>query len=538
MRFHCSKLFCVLLIGLSACQSPMDEYGERMIFRYNQSSGISSLDPVYARVQGNIWAVHQLFSTLVELDHALHPVPALARSWEITDSGRTYLFHLRTDVLFHPSAHLTSRRLTAEDVAFSLERLRSEQWASPGTWVMAPVSRIEVKNDSTLKIELSQRFPPFLSTLSMAYASVVSKEAVQKLGAAFGEEPVGTGPFQFQRWLPNEKLVLRKNDAYFLRDQHGVSLPYIDAVSIRFLPDKQAEYLELLRGRIDMISGLDPSYIHDLVDDQGDLSKRHRAQLVMEKGNYLNTEYLGIFQGPVNGSPHCLQDRRLRKAFHAAIDRPSMLQYLRKGMGNPRVSGLIPQGLSGRYESIEKQLYQPDSARKWIRDWQVENEGQVPAFTLHTPANYRDLCEFIQAQLIAVGFEVQVEIVPASLLREGMAQGKFQVFRASWIADYPDAQNYLSLFVSGNRSPFGPNYTHFNDPQLDALYLKSLGLTEDSLRSELYRKMDSLTQWQLPLIPLFYDEALRFHGKEWHGLEPNPLNLLDLRRVHRKEKDA
>ena len=538
MHTHCSKLVCVLLIGLSACHSPMPEDQDRMIFRYNQSSGISSLDPVYARVQGNIWAVHQLFSTLVELDEALRPVPALARSWEITDSGRTYLFHLRTDVLFHPSAHLSKRELTAEDVAFSLQRLRDDQWASPGAWVMAPVSKIEVKNDSTLEIELTQRFPPFLSTLSMAYASVVSKEAVQKLGAAFGEAPVGTGPFQFQRWLPDEKLVLRKNEAYFLRDAQGVALPYLDAVSIRFLPDKQAEYLELLRGRIDMISGLDPSYIHDLVDDKGELSARHRQKLVMKKGNYLNTEYLGIFQGPVQGSPHCLQDRRLRNAFHAAIDRPSMLQYLRKGMGNPHVSGLIPQGLSGRYESIEKQLYQPDSARKWIGQWQMKNEGQRPAFTIHTPANYRDLCEFIQAQLIAVGFEVQVEIVPASLLREGMAQGKFEVFRASWIADYPDAQNYLSLFVSGNHSPFGPNYTHFNDPQLDALYLKSQGLTEDSLRSELYREMDSLTQWQLPLIPLFYDEALRFHGKEWHGLEPNPLNLLDLSRVYRKEKET
>ncbi len=187
MHTHCSKLLCVLLIGLSACHSPMPEDQDRMIFRYNQSSGISSLDPVYARVQGNIWAVHQLFSTLVELDEALRPVPALARSWEIADSGRTYLFHLRTDVLFHPSAHLSKRKLTAEDVAFSLQRLQDDQWASPGAWVMAPVSRIKVKNDSTLEIELTQRFPPFLSTLSMAYASVVSKEAVQNLGAAFGE---------------------------------------------------------------------------------------------------------------------------------------------------------------------------------------------------------------------------------------------------------------------------------------------------------------------------------------------------------------
>ena len=289
------------------------------------------------------------------------------------------------------------------------------------------------------------------------------------MGAAFGEAPVGSG-LKFQRWLPDEKLVLRKNEAYFLRDTQGVSLPYLDAVSIRFLPDKQAEYLELLQGRIDMISGLDPSYIHDLVDDKGELAVRHRQQLVMKKGNYLNTEYLGIFQGPVNGSPHCLQDRRLRKAFHAAIDRPSMLQYLRKGIGNPHVSGLIPQGLSGRYESSTNRPYQPDSARKWIDDWQMENQGATRIHHPHHPITGICASSFKRN---SSPLDSAVEIVPASLLREGMARGKSQVFRASWIADYPDAQNYRLLCKA--TIPFRPNYTHFNI-RSSCLYLQSQGL--------------------------------------------------------------
>lgn len=532
-----SRILLVFLIPLMAisCSENREDHDDKMIFRYNQYSGISSLDPAFARIQGNIWAVNQIFNTLVELDDDLKPIPSIAKGWEISEEGRTYTFYLRKDVMFHSfNSELPSTLLRAQDVEFSLNRIRDPKLASPGRWIMKPVKSMEAPNDSMLVIHLHEPFPPFLSTMSMAYASIVSQAGVDFYGEDFGKSPVGSGPFQFQRWLRDEKLVLRKNPNYFEFDNEGDRLPYLDAISIRFLPDKQSEYLELLQGKIDMISGLDPSYIHDILTLEGDLNEKYVEQLEMKKGPYLNTEYLGINQENIQEEPHCLQDRRLRQAFTMSFDRSVMLKYLRRDMGNPAYNGLIPLGMNGRFSENEGNIYNPDSSKALVNLWMQENNGLKPKVTINTTSSYLDLCEFVQTALLSVGFEATVELMPSSLLREGMATSKLQVFRASWIADYPDAQNYLSLFYSGNFTPNGPNYTHFKNPLFDSLYSASLSISDDSLRYTVYQKLDSISSNHLPVIPLFYDQAVRFHQSGWVGLEPDPMNLLDLKRVYRK----
>jgi peptide/nickel transport system substrate-binding protein len=122
-------------------------------------------------------------------------------------------------------------------------------------------------------------------------------------------------------------------------------------------------------------------------------------------------------------------------------------------------------------------------------------------------------------------------VSPPATLRQAVATGKSLFFRASWIADYADAENYLSLFYSKNHSPNGPNYTHFEDEQFDSWYEQARITSDAGLRKELYQKMDSLVMTAAPVVPLFYDQVVRFYPKSIKGLEANPLNLLDLRRV-------
>jgi len=128
---------------------------------------------------------------------------------------------------------------------------------------------------------------------------------------------------------------------------------------------------------------------------------------------------------------------------------------------------------------------------------------------------------------------VAIEVMPNSALRQGMATGKVDFFRGSWIADYPDAENYFSLFYSKNFAPNGPNYTHFKSEVYDDLYEKSFLETDDEERFELYQKMDSIIIAEAPVIPLFYDKAVRFAGKNVANLGVNPLNLLQLKRVRK-----
>jgi len=155
---------------------------------------------------------------------------------------------------------------------------------------------------------------------------------------------------------------------------------------------------------------------------------------------------------------------------------------------------------------------------------------------LATDANYVDLCEYIQRELQKIGISIKVEVMPPATLKQARSQGKLEMFRSNWIADYPDAENYLSLFYSKNFSPMGPNYTHHQNPLFDAYYEKSFKINDAAARAKVYQKMDSIAMSSQPLIPLFYDQVVRFKQKGVQGLTINPVNVLLLKKV-KKEKN-
>ena len=168
---------------------------------------------------------------------------------------------------------------------------------------------------------------------------------------------------------------------------------------------------------------------------------------------------------------------------------------------------------------------------KLIKGFKDESGILDPKIKLTTTANYLSFCEYIQRELKNNGLNIDIEVIPAAALKEAKANGKLSMFRASWIADYPDAQNYLSLFYSKNFSPFGPNYSFFNNQEFDNLYQQSFGVTGIKKRIKLYQKMDALINTEIPVIPLFYDEVIRFTSKKVKGLGINSINLLNLKSV-------
>jgi len=155
----------------------------------------------------------------------------------------------------------------------------------------------------------------------------------------------------------------------------------------------------------------------------------------------------------------------------------------------------------------------------------------LPPITLTTNASYLDLCKFIQSQLGEIGITIKIDVTPPATLREMIAQSKVSFFRGSWIADYPDAENYLSLFYTPNFCPAGPNYTHFSSPVFDTFYQECMHEANDSVRGIKYMQMDRLLMDEAPVVVLYYDEVLRFSRKNISGLGSNPLNLLNLKHV-------
>ena len=521
-----------LVMAVFGCDSSKKSNREKEVFRYNEHKNISGLDPAFAKDNADIWAVHQLFNGLVQMDNNMNILPCIASSWEISDEGKMYTFNLRKDVLFHPHKQFgagKTRAVTAEDFVYSFQRLSDPKVASPGGWAVSIIKDFKVINKSTLQIQLKNAFPAFLGLLTMKYFSVVPKEIVDFYGSSFRSNPIGTGPFKFKRWSENNKLVFRRNPQYFEVDKNGNKLPYLEAIAITFLPDKQSEYLQFVQGNLDFVSGLDASYKDDILTPKGELNPKYSNRFQMLRSPYLNTEYLGFFM-PSETSE--IESKRIRQAINYGFDREKMMLYLRNGIGIPAHGGFIPKGLPGHDDAVGY-TYQPEKAKALIEDYKALSNNPEPTITITTNENYLNFCEFIQRALLDIGLNVTIEVVPASTLKTAKANGKLDVFRASWVADYPDAENYLSLFYSENFTPNGPNYTHFKNDTFDQLYRRSLSESDTKTRLELHKKMDQIVTEEAPVVVLFYDEVVRFTQKNIEGLGINPTNLLELKNVQK-----
>ncbi len=515
------------VLAFTACSEKKTRFTDNDVFRYNESANIQTLDPAFARNMAIIWPCTQLFNGLVQLDDSLKVRPDIAKSWKISDDGLHYEFILRRDVYFHKHVNFgkdSTRTVTASDFVYSFDRVLSKELASPGTWVFQNVKDYKAVNDTVFEINLQKPFPAFLSLLSMKYASVVPKEVAGDPTVDFRSHPIGTGPFLFKMWEENVKLVLRKNPLYYEKDRKGVPLPYLESVAITFLPDKQSGFMQFVQGKIDMISGLDPSYKDELLQPNGQLQQKYEGKIQMLTGPYLNTEYLGF-----NMEDPLMKDVRIRRALNHGFDRVKLVSYLRNGMGDGKVNGMIPNGLKG-FEHAKDPLFEPAKARELILDVKKERKEPIQ-IVLSTNNTYLDIAEYLQREWEKLGVKVKVDVMPPSTLRQAMATTKVSFFRGSWIADYPDAENYLSLFYSKNFTPNGPNYTHFKNTVFDRMYQQALQTVGEEERTLLYREMDALIAKEVPVIVLFYDKVARFAQKNIEGLQPNAMNSLNLKYV-------
>tara|TARA_B100001109_G_C18860643_1_gene473791 strand:- start:286 stop:1914 length:1629 start_codon:yes stop_codon:yes gene_type:complete len=539
MRFSWHILILFSLIFSACHQYEIDQ--SKQIFRYNISEGVSSLDPAFARSLENVSTVGHLFNGLVQMDEELNIQACIAKSWKVLDSGLRYQFVLRNDVYFHDSPVFVSReeqRVKAKDFVYSLNRLVDQKLLSPGKWVMNSVRRTEsgtldivAVNDSVLEIKLQHPFPPFLGILSMAYCSVVPEKVILKNENDFRAHPIGTGPFKFKYWKEGSKLVLLKNDNYFEKDTEGNYLPYLDALAISFTKDEEVSFLKFLKGEMDYLSGLKGSYKDELLDATGQLNSKYKSKIKLVKSPYLNTEYLGFLLN--SDSTNIVSNKWIRKAINFGFDRKKMLKYLRNNMGTPAEQGFIPKGLPSYDSSQKGYQFNADSVYYYLAKAGYMKGNLIPTITLSTTAQYIDLCEYIQHQLKAFGFDIQIEVNQAATNNEMIAFGKKDFFRKSWVADYPDAENYLSLFYSKNFSPNGPNYTHFQSKQYDSLYEAAMKLPDLAQRKGLYRKMNQLIIDEAPVVPLFYDEVVRFIPPSISGVGVNPMNILVLKHARK-----
>ena len=509
------------------------------VFHYNEHSGITSLDPAFAKSQATMWPAHQLFNTLVEVNDSLEIVPSLAKRWDVSADRLTYIFHLRDDVFFHGDdafENKKGRKLTAKDIEFSLLRIIDKKTASPGAWIfnrkVDPLQPFKAIDDTTFQVKLIRPYNPILGILSMQYCSIVPKEAVEKYGSDFRRHPVGSGPFRFVAWEEGQALVLTKNENYFEKDSAGNRLPYLDGIKVSFYDSKATEFLLFRQKKLDFINDIEASFKDEILTKKGALRKEWEKKIQLQVNPYLNIEYLGILVDSTNdlvkNSP--LLSKKIRQAINYGFDRQKMVLYLRNSLGTPAESGFVPLGLPSFDSSAVKGYhYDPAKSNQLLAEAGFPNGKNLPAIKLLTIALYSDMADFIAQQLGDIGIVVKVETIQKALLLDMASSSRALFFRASWIADYPDAENYLSVFYSKNPAP--PNYTRYKNLQFDALFEKALTEQNDSLRYKLYQQADQLVIQDAPVIPLWYDKVIWLVQPGIQNFNPNALNLLELRKA-------
>jgi len=531
-------LFTVL--GILGCEN-VDKKSPFMVFHYNEDESVTTLDPAYVKSQSEIWIVSQIFNGLVDLNPQLQVVPALSDHWEISEDKKIYTFHLRRDAQFcfpDYGGKVTHRRVNSHDVAFSLSRIADPKSASPGAWIFADkidsnLSQVFVPlNDTVFQIHLLRPVASLLSLLATNYGFIVPVEYKNTEKSVLARNPIGTGPFYLKRWEEQIKLVLRKNDIYHEKDSAGISLPYLDAINVSFVKNKQTAFMQFLAGSYDFFNGLESSFKDELLTTDAQLKPKYNERLKTLITPFLNTEYIGCYLGNQPGQVNYLQDVHLRKALELSVDKKAIVQFFRNGLGTPGEYGFVPPQLNPNQNSelTDSKTSSKQDAKAEFALSEYSKMKVKPVITLSTTADYLDMMVYLQEAWSRIGINIKVDIQTGGMLRQLRNEGKLMLFLGSWIADYPDAENYLACFYQKFLSPNGPNYTHFVDADFDALYeaIESGG-SKDRL-DDIFRANLRLMS-QVPVIPLYYDKSIRLMHPWVKGLGNDVTNRLPLKRV-------
>lgn len=546
MRIFYWTLFIVSLI-LVSCHDKQRDKDDRKVFNYNEMNGLTSLDPAAASNFENIWPVNQIFNGLLQMNDSLNVIPCIAKNYSVSADRLIYTFRLRNDVYFHDNACFDNgkgRKVIAQDFVYSFYRLFDSRVSSAANLMdlinkdAGPAKKgFEATNDSTFKIYLKKPFSAFLSVLTMKFFSVIPKEAVDLYKVGFRRNPVGTGPFYYKLWDEGTKLVLLKNEHYFEKDEQQQALPYLDAVTVSFIKDRETAFMELLSGKFDMLSGADAFNTNEVLDKEANLREFYTKKFYLQKQTFLKTDYIGILVDTslaiVKNSP--LKLRALRQAINYGFDRDKLVKYLRNNLGVAAHAGFIPKGLKSYDATVVRGYdYNPDKVKQLLAQAGFPNGKGLPVMTIHTTDNYKEQVEFIQSQLAENKIKVEVSVEKPSILRQAVNNSEYALFKKSWFSDYADEENFMSLFYSKNFVPQGVNFFHYSNPEFDRRFEACMLEKDEAKKIQLYQQMDSIIIDDAPFVPLYYDQSVRLVNHKITGLGNNAMNLLNLKNV-RKE---
>jgi oligopeptide transport system substrate-binding protein len=458
-----------------------------------------TLDPALTQDATSASYIVEIFSGLVTLDRDLEVVPDIAESWELSDDGTTYTFHLRHDVKFHDG-----KPVTAQDFKYSIERACDPATGSVvadtylGDIVGAQdklrgradeVSGVVVVDDHTLEITIDSPKAYFLSKLTYPTAFIVDQENVEGTVQPWTDKPNGTGPFRLAQYELGLRIVLERNEAYY-----GTPKPALEQVNFLLAGGSAMTMYET--GELDAV----PVGLTDI-------------ERVLDPSNPLNKELsitlptLSIFYIGFNVQEPPFDDQKVRQAFNYAIDKDKYVDVVSKKT-QVKAAGIIPPGMPGYNKDLQGYSYDPEKARQLIAESRYGDVSNLPEITINVPggggAADRQVAAIVEMYKQNLGVDVAIQQTDWATYLQDLRAHRYQMFglTAGWIADYPDPQDFLDiLFHSESRN----NDTEYSNPEVDRLLEEARGEQDFEKRMELYQQAEKTILEDAPIVPLTHD---------------------------------
>ncbi|MBN1294114.1 MAG: ABC transporter substrate-binding protein [Candidatus Latescibacteria bacterium] len=504
LRFYGMLFFVLAVLNISGCGSPPEETDR--VFRFRLGSDPPSLDLIHATDTSSATVVFRIFEGLVDQDpETLKIIPSLAERWEISEDGLTYTFYLKKGVRFH-----NGREVTSADFRYNFERCLTPKNISERSWVLAPIkgaqemlegkstslSGMETPDDYTVILHLEQPFTPFISYLTMEAGRVAAREGIE--GAEY--IPVGTGPYKFISWEHDIRVSLEANE-----DWHGGAVS-VKRVDYEVIPDVGVAYQKFIAGELDLINEIPPGQLT--------LIKEKYPQFI-RIWPYLRNEYIGFnhTRPPFKGN------LKLRQALCWSVDRESIVRNLLEGASTV-ANSILPPGIPGKDETIQGYGYDPEKAKLRLAEAGYPGGKGLPEISLwyNTNEMHQQVAQIVQDSFRKIGVNIRLKSLDWPAYLKACQSFEPDMFRMGWVADIPDADNFLYILLDSKQIGAPGNYSGYSNPKFDRLVEEARVSLDEAHRIELYKQADRIATEDACWIMLTYTKLRMLFNPDYDGL--------------------
>jgi oligopeptide transport system substrate-binding protein len=563
--------FSSITLFLSACNNsntrsdkdnlPQEAKGGRYyggVFRLNESEYIKNLFPPSITDAFSYRVSTQIYEGLLKFDQTnLKVINCLANKYEVDEAGTVYTFHLKKGVMFHDDPCFSDgkgREMKAKDIQYCFTNLctqsadnqqfsifkgilkGADQYYAASANGKKPdfeVEGIKVVDDYTLQLTLNQPNSILVYNLARPATFIYPQEAFAKYGKDMRIQTVGTGPFRMESVDEGASMILKRHSNYHGKDNYGNQLPFLDAISIKFIKDKKTELFEFRKGELDMIYRLPTDFIIEILEQS-----KNSDQFVLDRSPEMITQFLTF-----DNQKGVFKDINVRKAFSFAVDRKKILESVLNGEGEgPGEHGITPPTyVDYKIDDIRGYKFNVDSARYYLSKAGFRNGKGFPSITLDLNSEgFRNSNVAIEVQKQLkdnLNIEIGLNVLPFAQLLEKGFEGKFDLLRAAWIADYPSPENFLWLFYgkqvpnSSNERSF-PNIARYKNANFDRLYEAGLQAKSIAEANRYFAQAEQVLMNDAPILVLWYDESYRLIQSYVKNFPYNPMQYRDLSEVY------